>query len=69
MSCLNSHDPITIRIFTTDGVFHTLYANEHGGMRRDGVLVKVKQRRKRHEDGEYATTSTSPNNSAVCRTD
>lgn len=55
MACLNPHDPITIRIFTVDDVFQTLYANQGGGMRRDGVLVRVKRRRK-----PYQTTPPEP---------
>ena len=36
--CLNPHDPQTMRIFSTDGAFHTLPANMGGGMARHGVL-------------------------------
>lgn len=32
MSCLNPHDPQMMRIFTTDGAFHTIAANNGGGM-------------------------------------
>lgn len=41
MSCLNPHDPQMMRIFTTDGAFHTIAANNGGGMARDGVLVAL----------------------------
>lgn len=36
--CLNPLDPLTTRIFSVDGAFHTLRANTGGGMERHGIL-------------------------------
>ena len=47
MACLNPRDPITIRIFSTDGAFHTILSNNNGGMRRDGVLVRARRKRRK----------------------
>ena len=47
MACLNPRDPITIRIFSTDGAFHTILSNNNGGMRRDGVLVRTRRKRRK----------------------
>lgn len=41
MSCLNPHDPNSMRIFTVDGAFHTLNAGTGGGMMRHGVLQPI----------------------------
>lgn len=63
MACLNPHDSIQARIFDTGGVFHTLYANNGAGMRRDGVLVP---KRRKADAGRAASSPKKPKD-GVCR--
>ena len=51
--CLNPHDPQFMRIFHEGGAFHSVCANNGGGMARDGVLQSCASPRTR------ATSSAS----------
>ena len=46
--CLNKGDPQMMRIFSTDGTFHSVCANSGGGLARDGVLQEVEPYASRH---------------------
>lgn len=64
VACMNPWDAQSARVYDQDGVWHSLNANENGGMARDSVLcagVKLGNSEKAHSIGYEEETSPTLN--------
>lgn len=57
--CLNPHDPQLMRIFHESGAFHSVCANNGGGMARDGVMQKVRYASPRTRETSSASSAVA----------
>lgn len=64
VACMNPWDAQSARVYDQDGVWHSLTANENGGMARDSVLcagIKLGNSEKAHSIGYEEETSPTLN--------